>query len=554
MFHINIDSSKLGERLDAGFYHPEYLALDEKLDNLGAKTLDSLVDGVSCGPFGGNAIADDLYAENGVSFIRPLNITSNIFDDTSLVKVPKSLLLDNGLRVYNGSNLYFGRVGVPCVALIEGETSISPNIIIAKLNDGETDSGFLHAFCSSRFGLSQLKRQLKEVAQPTTSTDSVRFLKIYCPNSIAQKYIGEKVRQSEYLRAWAKRLSSSSVNLVDALVHDKITESEVSSAQELLISGDHSLDKVVLNKLEKAQSSLSDIKNSIQTSFNTRVSLENLLPRLNSEFYEPKLLAISNKLSDSGSKTLGSYIQGLHRDPYCYGFEQYDKASDNKVPYVKGEDLTSLAVSNSNSYVDRTLLGEYENVNLEQGDLIISVRGYVGHVSVFNNSVGLPSPNVMVIRLDKNKVNPYFASAYFNSHFGHLLVRRYVTGSVQETITTEDIKSIQFYSPTEAVQNYIGNKVKLSEELDKFVESLILASKLIIEMLIDGRITEAEIVLAQQALDVGDKSLDRALLERMTAEGIDGEGDPLFDDIDQLYDLLEQAKQALDVEDTMAEV
>jgi type I restriction enzyme S subunit len=75
----------------------------------------------------------------------------------------------------------------------------------------------------------------------------------------------------------------------------------------------------------------------------------------------------------------------------------------------------------------------------------------------------------------------------------------------------------------------------------------------LVENLIEGIVSEAELVSAQQALDAGDESLDRALLERMTAEGIDGEGSPLFDDIDQLYELLEQAKQALDADDAMAE-
>ncbi|MCV3262738.1 hypothetical protein OGZ01_06130 [Vibrio harveyi] len=78
-------------------------------------------------------------------------------------------------------------------------------------------------------------------------------------------------------------------------------------------------------------------------------------------------------------------------------------------------------------------------------------------------------------------------------------------------------------------------------------------AKLLVEDLIEGQLNESQLASAQQALETGDDSLDRALLERMTAEGIDGEGDPLFDDIEQLYDLLEQAKQALDADNAMAE-
>ena len=98
---------------------------------------------------------------------------------------------------------------MPCVALIEGETSISPNIIIAQPDTKKADSHYLYAFSASYYGIMQLQRQLKEVAQPTTSTDAVRGLKIVKPEMNAQKYIGDKVRQAERLRAWAKNLAKT---------------------------------------------------------------------------------------------------------------------------------------------------------------------------------------------------------------------------------------------------------------------------------------------------------------------------------------------------------
>lgn len=217
MFSVRVSSKDFKDRMDAGFYRPYYLDLSRKLVEMGAESLNSLVTDIKCGPFGGNAIADDLYASTGIIFVRPVNISSNYFDDSNLVLVPEKILANNALKIYHGINLYFGRVGVPCVAIIDGKTSISPNIIIATPDTDKADPQYLYSFLASKYGLGQLQRQLKEVAQPTTSTDAVRELLVLPVNQTVQKYIGNKVRQAETLRARAKELGEKITTYFDEL-------------------------------------------------------------------------------------------------------------------------------------------------------------------------------------------------------------------------------------------------------------------------------------------------------------------------------------------------
>jgi type I restriction enzyme S subunit len=67
----------------------------------------------------------------------------------------------------------------------------------------------------------------------------------------------------------------------------------------------------------------------------------------------------------------------------------------------------------------------------------------------------------------------------------------------------------------------------------------------LIEALIEGKVTEAELVNAQEALERGDKTADRALLSRLTRKGVDVSGEPpLFPDLDALYALLAQTEPA----------
>jgi len=74
------------------------------------------------------------------------------------------------------------------------------------------------------------------------------------------------------------------------------------------------------------------------------------------------------------------------------------------------------------------------------------------------------------------------------------------------------------------------------------------AAKQLVEALIENKLTEQELINAQQALERGDNTLDRQILSRLTTKGIDDEdGAPLFTDLDQLYDLLNQAENFQEV-------
>ena len=67
------------------------------------------------------------------------------------------------------------------------------------------------------------------------------------------------------------------------------------------------------------------------------------------------------------------------------------------------------------------------------------------------------------------------------------------------------------------------------------------AARQLIESLIDGKISENELIQAQQTLEKGDNTLDRQILGRLKRDGIDSDGVPLFNDLDQLYALLNEA-------------
>jgi len=65
------------------------------------------------------------------------------------------------------------------------------------------------------------------------------------------------------------------------------------------------------------------------------------------------------------------------------------------------------------------------------------------------------------------------------------------------------------------------------------------AARTLVEALIERKVSEKELVAAHK-----DASADRALLARLTVDGLDVAGaDPLFPDLDRLEELIQKAHQ-----------
>jgi type I restriction enzyme S subunit len=81
------------------------------------------------------------------------------------------------------------------------------------------------------------------------------------------------------------------------------------------------------------------------------------------------------------------------------------------------------------------------------------------------------------------------------------------------------------------------------EDSIRSAKRLVLTSKRLVEALIEGVLAQQQLIDAQKALATDDANLDRDILSRLTTEGMDGDGDPLFPDLGELYDLLAQSQR-----------
>jgi type I restriction enzyme, S subunit len=89
-----------------------------------------------------------------------------------------------------------------------------------------------------------------------------------------------------------------------------------------------------------------------------------------------------------------------------------------------------------------------------------------------------------------------------------------------------------------------GNLLQRAQRDYFAAERLVTAARLLVEALIDTRLSEDDLKTAERQLEQGNRELDRAILSRITVSGVDTAGaPPLFVDLDALYAAIDEAER-----------
>jgi type I restriction enzyme S subunit len=324
------------------------------------------------------------------------------------------------------------------------------------------------------------------------------------PNPLVQKYIGDKVRQAERLRAWAKLL-------------------------EIKINGQFE--------------SLSENPPRSQTTW--RVSPDVLEPyRINPNQYNPVVLELLNRAKIKGiilqplSDLMG--VRGLAGGATPKGASYIDSG----VLFARVQNVKPLSLDLGDAvFIDAATDAELARSRCKENDVILTITGYPGTASLVIEEDLPVNINQHSVRFDvKHGVGAGYICAALNSRFLKYQIDRASIGGTRDALDYPSVKNLlipRFDSHieediNEAVLNVIAGR-KLSKKLTN-------VAKLLVEGLIEGLVTEAELIAAQQGLEAGDTEADAAILRRLKMDGLDGKGQPLFGDVERVYELLGQAK------------
>ncbi|CAH6847117.1 Restriction endonuclease subunit S [Vibrio chagasii] len=482
MFFATASAGKLEQRLDAGFYNPKYLSQEDKFDLFNTMTIGEIAGDPKTVTYG---VLKPIAGNSTCLLAKIQNFDNGFLDVDSCASINKQQF-EQYLRseCFEG-DLIVALGGYPGKACIIGELgtnvriNINQHIARIRVKNEHVNSYYILSYLLSPFGKLSLERQITGSVQAGINLEDLRTLPVIVPSHSSQTYIGDKIRQAECLRAWAKTLQDTADLKIEQAFSYKLVDSMSTKPR-----------------------------------------------KISSFLLSPDSLGPEFARAQEGQATFEASQELLHFIEFC-------KCGDP----IKSEDRVA---GEYHYYGASGPIDSHNEYNFDGDYLIVAQDGSIGCANVAHGKIWANN-HVWVLKAKQN-VDIDALGRFLDHHFPYW--KGVTTGSVVPKVTSENLLKVNV--PAEiAKSSEIGDHIRLSDTAVTFCKKLTQVARLLVENLIEGHISEQELIDAQQALESGNKDLDRALLARFSAKGIDVDGaSPLFDDLDQLYSLLEQAELA----------
>ncbi|MGL6492782.1 hypothetical protein ACSZNX_17465 [Aeromonas veronii] len=503
MYTVRIHS-QLEDRLDAEFYNPEALKTVQKIDGLGkTKRLGQLIaDGYRVVYHGTDSI-NGIPEERLLPFLSPTQIDDQgSIDFSAADKLPLYYKDDypKGLAVA-GELLIEVKGNVSKVGVVPEEfpkhLMVSGSLYKASFK-ADTNSRYVLAFLKSKHGQILKNRLTSNTIINYIAKDALYSIPLFAANSDVQKYIGDKVRQAERLRTWAKARGTA----IGTLVSDAAMKSACATTEKQ----------------------------------HNRPQLEDLSHRLDPKYYGNRAVAVFRQAKALG-KPLYSLVKGI-----ANGFEErvfFDSGRDyiTVTEVSSGRlDLSSAPkIAHTTEVPDKAIIHERCALVVRTGSIGTAVK-----VDARDRGAAISSH---LIRLEfEDEAIAAAVAAYLCSPAGKVLQHKISYGAVQPQIGQDELLALPIPQFVLDAKEQILTLVTEQESAIRASKSLTAVARALIEDLIEGQITEAQLIAAEQALQNGNDTLDRKILGRLKTDGIDGDGAALFSDLDELYRLLALAE------------
>ena len=138
------------------------------------------------------------------------------------------------------------------------------------------------------------------------------------------------------------------------------------------------------------------------------------------------------------------------------------------IKYLKIQDIENASI-NKNLPNLKNVDEKYHNYFLEEGNLVISKSSpyKIARVENPKNTKILATGNLYYIEIDEEKVNPTFIEMYLKSDEGQAQLERLSTGSVIETISIKNLKTILIPNLSREEQDTLVKEyLEYEEQLD----------------------------------------------------------------------------------------
>lgn len=503
MYSVKV-KKELGSRLDAEFYSPDALQAIAKMNRVGVvSTLgDEIVAGYRV-VYHGTDSAAHLSDDKKLGFLSPTQISNEGALDFEKIhelplyykdQYPKGLAKSGELLIEVKGN-------VSKVAVVPSDfpknLMISGSLYKATLSE-KVDSRYALAFLKSKQGQLLKNRLTSNTIISYIAKGDLYSIPVLLADYRAQTYIGNKIRQAERLRTCAKQLKAQVNKEIDglSLPHDKKPE---------MIS-----------------------------SVGSRILVDRLDPRP----YRTHCLELISAIKKISNSLLADSVAMSSGCPVSSG----DFIEDYDVPLVRirnigFDEFIGLDIGVSNTVYQGNI--EY---SAKSGCIVLGMDGNFRAQFFLDEELPMLI-NQRVAIFEPKDIRAELLTHWLNRPEGQIQLYQWAVKTTVDHTSLLDLRKMYIPRFNSKKEEELANMLKSARLAIYYSRKLTMSAKLITEALIDGKLTEQQLIDAQKALVSDNNSLDRDILSRITTTGLDGDGDPLFPDLDQLYGLLAQSPQ-----------
>lgn len=488
------------DRLDASYYGTRYLQNEAFLKACGVPLapVGTLTDKCNCG-----ATPKEVnYDGKGTGLVRTTDVRPNAFLAEGVLRTSElRVTQEASVAAVPGDLLYTmsGTIGYAAV-IHDGVDVVSFSNTIARARFASRtgqDARFTAAFFNCKYGYTQSLRLVSGGIQGHVMPNPFKRLPVPTPMPEAQRYIGDKVRQAERLRERARSL-----------------EATVEKLHARHIAPPTGID---FGKRTR------------------RLASRSLTERLDAHFYPSSV--------EQYFKQLRVGVRSLDQLTSLVVNGQSQPEQEDGVAQATVTNLGRSFVEGSLRTVKRPSDGARA---LLPHDLLLCNaahnKTYIGRDVTYSQVEGVyPSTEVMVIRVDRSQVPASYVRQYLKTTVGYLQIQSTIRGITAHSYPG-DVKQIEVPVPAVPAEDksawFASDETMLvAGRCTDAAKVLTGVATLLVERLIDGKVSEADLRAAQKALEAGDRGPDRAILQALRQEG--NASQPFIADLDGLYALLD---------------
>jgi len=443
---VKLSELEGAKRLDAEYYKPEYLEIDQKIKRLKHFQFNQIISSFSSG----KNLPQIECCKDKIAYIRTQNVRPILIDKEGLTcinpQVKNPPLLEEG-------DLVFVRVGegVGNSSIITSEwanSSYSDNVIRIKIR--YLDPYFVIVFLNSNVGKKYLERVKKGSARSLISKENINLIKIFEPLPKIAQYCRDTIREAQTLIANSESIYSQAENLL---------------LEEL---------------------GLKDFKPKCEKTYTDKLSDTFSAHRIDAEYFQPAYEEIIEKLRENNIELqpLRKFILSIQKgiEP---GSENY---RDEGKPFIRVSNLSKYGFTDRDQkYLSEELYQQLrETYEPKQGDFLLTKDATPGIAYVVKEQIeGIISSGILRLQINDNEINKEYLALCINSIVGKMQVERDCGGSVILHWKPEQVKRLQIPLLPLSIQQEIASLVQQSHEARKKAKELLELAKRAVEIAIE---------------------------------------------------------------------